>query len=92
MLTNREYRQPGIRLINGDCREVMKDLSDNSIDLVVTSPPYDDLRTYEGECEWNFYNDLEQGLICFSFQELLPSGIRVYVRILQGEAEGNEFH
>lgn len=29
-------------------------MSENSIDLVVTSPPYDDLRTYGGASEWNF--------------------------------------
>ena len=28
------------RIISGDCLEVMKQIPDNSIDLVVTSPPY----------------------------------------------------
>lgn len=32
----------------GDCLEVMKSLPSNSIDLTVTSPPYDNLRTYNG--------------------------------------------
>ena len=32
----------------GDCLEVMKTFSSNSIDLTVTSPPYDNLRTYNG--------------------------------------------
>jgi DNA modification methylase len=32
----------------GDCLDVMKTLSDNSVDLTVTSPPYDNLRTYNG--------------------------------------------
>jgi len=31
-----------------DCLEVMKQIPDNSIDLVVTSPPYDNLRDYNG--------------------------------------------
>lgn len=31
-----------------DCVEGMKQLPDNSIDLVVTSPPYDEIRTYNG--------------------------------------------
>ena len=38
-----------MRLIHGDCLERMKELPDNSIDLTVTSPPYDNLRTYNGE-------------------------------------------
>lgn len=37
-----------IDLRKGDCLEVMKTISDNSIDLTVTSPPYDNLRTYNG--------------------------------------------
>jgi len=36
------------RLYQGDCLEVMKEIPDKSIDLTVTSPPYDNLRTYNG--------------------------------------------
>lgn len=32
----------------GDCVDLMKRIASNSIDLVVTSPPYDTLRTYNG--------------------------------------------
>ena len=39
---------PKIELIQGDCLERMKDIPDGSIDLTVTSPPYDNLRTYNG--------------------------------------------
>ena len=43
-----------MQLINGDCLEVMKGMSENSIDLTVTSPPYDNLRTYNGNVsQWN---------------------------------------
>ena len=35
-------------IICGDAVEVLKTFPDNSIDLVVTSPPYDALRTYNG--------------------------------------------
>ena len=33
-------------ILNGDCFELIKDISDNSIDLVVTSPPYADILSY----------------------------------------------
>jgi DNA modification methylase len=33
---------------NMDCMEYMKTLPDNYVDLTVTSPPYDNLRTYNG--------------------------------------------
>jgi len=32
----------------------MKTLPDNCIDLTITSPPYDNLRNYNGESNWNF--------------------------------------
>ena len=39
----------------GDCLDIMKTIPDNSIDLTVTSPPYDNLRTYNGNIDqWNF--------------------------------------
>lgn len=37
----------------GDCLELLKQLPDNSIDLTVTSPPYADLRKYNG-FSWDF--------------------------------------
>lgn len=40
-----EYKN---KIICGDCVEVMKNIPDNLIDLTVTSPPYDNLRTYNG--------------------------------------------
>lgn len=44
-----------IDLLQGDCLELMKNLDDGCIDLTVTSPPYDSLRTYNGNIEqWSF--------------------------------------
>ena len=47
------------KIYNCDCLEGLKQLDDNSVDLTVTSPPYDNLRSYVDkntgdECEWNF--------------------------------------
>lgn len=42
------------KLINGDCLEVMKGVPDASVDLTVTSPPYDNLKNYNGNNKlWN---------------------------------------
>ena len=40
-----------IQLMQGDCLGRMKEIPDGSIDLTVTSPPYDNLRTYNGNNE-----------------------------------------
>lgn len=36
------------KIINGNCVDIMKAMPDNSIDMCITSPPYDNLRTYKG--------------------------------------------
>ena len=36
-------RKINTKIILGDCREVLKDIDENSIDLIVTSPPYADM-------------------------------------------------
>ena len=36
------------QVIEGDCVEIMQRMSNDIIDLTVTSPPYDDLRNYNG--------------------------------------------
>lgn len=36
------------KIYNDECVKVMKTFSDECIDLTVTSPPYDNLRTYNG--------------------------------------------
>ena len=40
-----------INLMLGDCLERMKEIPDGSVDLTVTSPPYDNLRSYNGNNE-----------------------------------------
>ena len=44
-----------IDLRRGDCLELLRDIPDNSVDLTITSPPYDNLREYNGNNEqWCF--------------------------------------
>ena len=43
------------KLMQGDCLDLMNKMPDNVIDLTVTSPPYDNLRTYNGNInQWSF--------------------------------------
>jgi len=50
-----ESNDGNTELYNGDCLEVMDKLIKDGIkvDLTVTSPPYDNLRTYKGSLIWN---------------------------------------
>lgn len=43
-------------LLQGDCVERLRQIDDESIDLTVTSPPYDDLRNYKEGYSFDFEN------------------------------------
>ena len=53
-MSNKDVVTNEYSLLSGDCLEGMKEIPDASVDLTVTSPPYDNLRTYAGTLEWNF--------------------------------------
>jgi site-specific DNA-methyltransferase (adenine-specific) len=60
------------QIICGDNCEIMRQMPSESIDLVVTSPPYDDLRTYGGH-SWDFYG------VAWNLKRLLkPGGVIVW--------------
>jgi DNA modification methylase len=61
------------KIICGDCLEVMKDIPDNSIDLVVTSPPYDNLREYKG------YKFDFEGIAKELFRTIKVGGVVVWI-------------
>ena len=58
-------------IVCGDCVDVMKSLDDESVDLVVTSPPYDNLRTYNG------YDFDFEGIAEELFRVIKPGGVVV---------------
>ena len=80
------------RIILGDCVEEMRKMEDCCIDLTVTSPPYDDLRTYEGECAWNF--DIFKEVAEELYRVTKPGGVVVWVigdSTIKGSESGSSF-
>jgi len=47
-----DVKTESLWLMHGDCLERMKEIPDGSVDLTVTSPPYDNLRTYNNSLDW----------------------------------------
>ena len=43
-----------MQLFNDDCLKVLPTIPDKSIDLIITSPPYDNIRDYNNSSTWNF--------------------------------------
>ena len=66
-------------LYNEDCYKILKEnIEDESIDLVVSSPPYSDLRKYEGVI--NTWSDEKFKLIANELYRVLkPGGVIVWV-------------
>ncbi len=47
------YQDDDVVIYCADCRDILPLIPDKSVDLVLTSPPYDDLRVYGGH-KWDF--------------------------------------
>ena len=62
------------KVITANCVQFMKNqMKKNTVDLVVTSPPYDDLRDYRG------YSFLFDGIVSGLYRVLKPGGVIVWV-------------
>lgn len=78
---------------NGDSLDLLKELDDNSIDLVVTSPPYDNMRSYGGIIDqWNEdkFKDMAKELA----RTLKDGGVIVWVvadQTINGSESGTSF-
>ena len=71
------------RVILGDNCEILASMPAESVDLVVTSPPYDNLRTYGGH-SWDF-----AGVASEVTRVLKPGGVIVWV-VADGTVKGSE--
>ena len=48
---------PDVRVVHGDAYDLLPTLPAESIDLLITSPPYWGHRTYEQEHNWNVFKE-----------------------------------
>ena len=82
-----------IAIYNGDCLDVMKKFPDGYIDLTVTSPPYDNLRTYNGNIDqWTFekFQEIAKQL----YRITAEGGVVVWVvgdATIKGDETGSSF-
>ena len=83
-----------IDLILGDCREEIKKLIDNGtkVDLTITSPPYDNARSYEGEVIWDF--DIFKQCADLLYEITADGGVVIWVvndSVIKGSESGTSF-
>ncbi len=80
------------KVYQGDCLEVMKEIDDDSIDLTVTSPPYDNLRTYNNSLIWG--ESIWKSAIKELYRVTKRGGIVVWVvgdAVINGSETGTSF-
>lgn len=72
----------------GDCLEVMSGMPGDSVDLTVTSPPYDQLRSYNGSLnDWNAAK--WQAIIQEMYRLTKPGGVVVWI-VADATVNGSE--
>jgi len=65
------------KIYNEDCLDTMARMPDCFVDLTVTSPPYDNLRTYTGEMQWN--EGVWKAVIKFLYRVTKQGGVVVWI-------------
>ena len=83
-----------VKLFKDDCINVMQKLKEEGIkvDLTVTSPPYDNLRSYEDEIAWNFDKFKEVANLLYDITA--NGGVVVWVvsdQVKNGSETGSSF-
>ena len=75
----------------GNSIDILKNIKEESIDMVITSPPYDNLRSYSN-CKWDFevFKEVANGLS----RVLKKGGVIVWVvgdQTIKGTESGSSF-
>ena len=81
-----------MKLILGDCVDIMQTFDANTIDLTVTSPPYDDMRNYNNTLNWNF--DIFKSVANELYRVTKNGGVIVWVvgdQTVDGSETGTSF-
>jgi len=84
---------------NESCLDTLKRIESNTIDLILTSPPYDDLRTYNKQLngnndEFNGYSFPFEDIAKYLFKVLKKGGVLVWVigdATVKGSETGTSF-
>ena len=83
-----------VNLFQGNCIDVMHHMIEQGVkvDLTVTSPPYDDLRTYNNSSQWNF--EIFKEIARLLYEVTADGGVVVWVvgdAVINGSESGSSF-
>lgn len=73
-----------IKLLQGDCLEVMKDIPDESVDLIITSPPYNLSKTHHtGNNRFKSYSEYNDDMPEHIYQQWQIEVLQECFRVLK---------
>jgi site-specific DNA-methyltransferase (adenine-specific) len=78
-----------VKLIHEDCVSALKKMDDASIHLVVTSPPYDNLRTYDTGAGSDWNADVWRDVIREMYRVMVDGGVVVW-NVKDSNTNGSE--
>ena len=81
-----------MQLFNDDCLKVLPTIPENSVDLIITSPPYDNIREYNNSSIWNF--DIFKNIANKLKKSLKYGGVIVWIvndATINGSETGTSF-
>jgi DNA modification methylase len=79
-------------LRQGNSLQIIESITDGSVDLVLTSPPYDNLRTYNNSSVWSW--DVFTGIAKEVYRVLRQGGVCVWIvgdATIKGSETGSSF-
>ena len=82
------------RIYNMDCLEGMRKMESESVDLTVTSPPYDNLRTYNNDIDKSWGDHVWKPIVKELFRVVKQGGVVVWVvgdATINGSETGTSF-
>ena len=90
-----DVKTESLWLMKGDCLERMKEIPDGSVDMVLTSPPYDNLRGYNGVLDATGWGEnLWKEVIKTLFKKVCDGGVVVWIvgdSVVNGSESGSSF-
>ena len=75
----RKERLKATRLVHGDCRTELKKLKDQSVDLILTDPPYPEIDREYGRLTENEWHDMMKTVVIEGRRILKPTGSMVII-------------
>lgn len=78
-ISERKARSAASRLMNGDCRAKLRTIDSESVDFLLTDPPYPEMKREYGKLSESEWHELMQQVVLEAKRIVKPSGSAVFI-------------